>query len=163
MLCTDDLSGLELDTGQLEYTFKPLGAAVWALRRACTVLPPDRVRTSLPMVRQRLFEGLVTEVVMAGGDTAGNANVAGYVLGAFFGYDGLPSQWCAGLEHGEWLGGKVDRACHLLGLLGPLPPEDELTDDDEAPICPAQDFADRCVAPSPRQSDSDRLIVADRR
>lgn len=74
-------------------------------------------------------------------DAHSNAMVAGNILGAYFGPDGLPPHWRQGLRSGDWLSGKVNQACALLGLFGPLAEGD--TDASDAPICPAQDA--RCV------------------
>ena len=148
IIFTDDLASLEIDTGcvsslanraaaqqkcsQTSYTFKTLAIGCWALRQACSVLPPAQVQLSPPSVRQRLFEHLLVEIALWGGDAETcvkpclmgpaerryrNCNVAAFFLGAYFGRTGLPPQWV--LEHGQWLADKVHQACTLLSLYGP--------------------------------------------
>ena len=64
-----------------------------------------------------VFEQLITELTMAGGDADTNCAVAGSLLGAYLGVEALPSQWIDGLAHRQWLERKVEAAASL--LLGP--------------------------------------------
>lgn len=118
------------------YTLRALGAALWAVRRSCQLLidvrtlddyqsdagnPTDRPCTLAdrftPGVRASVFKIVLTEMTLQGGDADTNGAVVGSLLGALFGYSGLPNQWCITM----WQPG-VDylsnRVTNLLGALG---------------------------------------------
>lgn len=95
-------------SSSIGYTYKCLASGVWALRKA---LPPVGGEGPKPAV---VFERLITQLTMAGGDSDTNCAVAGSLLGALFGYDGLPSHWKQGLKHHEWLVAKADAAASFI-------------------------------------------------
>ena len=64
-----------------------------------------------------MFEPLITDLIMRGGDADTNACFAGALLGAFIGYKSLPPHWRDGLKHGEWLMGKSMALCQVVGVL----------------------------------------------
>lgn len=69
------------------------------------------------LVRSKLFEELITNLVMCGGDADTNACFAGALLGAFLGYGALPDHWNHGLKHEEWFMGKAEAVCRVLGMV----------------------------------------------
>ena len=102
-----ELADLKLDEGldghvrgskfpPIGFTYKCLGAAFWALRNAQAL---SVLRTS---PRER-FRKALEAVIMAGGDTDTNGAVAGAILGAHLGMDGLPPVLVAGLTPRETL------------------------------------------------------------
>ena len=89
----------DLDLGDptsIGYTLKALSAGIWAL------LHPLDFR-----------EGILA-VIHEGGDADSNAAVAGAVLGARFGFSGIPKEWSEGLLRGGELHSRVDRLLLLL-------------------------------------------------
>jgi len=73
--------------------------------------------TAQPMTdRLSLFESLITDLVMEGGDADTNACFAGAVLGAYLGYTALPPQWKNGLTQGAWIMGKAEGLCDIIGI-----------------------------------------------
>lgn len=61
-----------------------------------------------------VFERVITELTMAGGDSDTNGAVAGALLGCLFGYNNLPEQWVRDLKHQDWLISKADAAAYLI-------------------------------------------------
>ena len=98
-----DLAGLRLaDARTMGYTFKCLGCALYSLgciRRYQTECNPGK--------RTTLYEGIVRQVAMSGGDADTNAAVAGAVAGAYVGYGGLPREWISATPNRTWLDGKI--------------------------------------------------------
>lgn len=90
------------------YTYKCIASGTWALSKAL------RRSTSTHEEKQRVFEQLITELTMAGGDADTNCAVAGSLLGAYLGVEALPLQWTDGLTHRQWLERKVEAAASLL-------------------------------------------------
>jgi ADP-ribosylglycohydrolase len=98
---TSSLSKLELDEiGKIGYTYKCMGCAVWALD--IITLHKERGSGALS------FKKVITRVVEECGDADTNASVVGAVLGAYLGYEGLPSDWLEALPNKEWLDKKID-------------------------------------------------------
>ena len=60
-------------------------------------------------------EGGLREVVAFGGDTDTNAAVAGALLGARFGRDGLPGGWLANLADREAIEAEAEALSALIG------------------------------------------------
>lgn len=95
------LSDLALDEGlpgkgaPVGYTYKCFGAGFWALEEAN---------------KGRNFTDILAEVCAAGGDADTNAAVAGALLGAHFGIEGIPEHFKLGLYKRDVL----DRVCALL-------------------------------------------------
>lgn len=105
-------SALELDDRQkMGYVYKCLGSAILCLRQAMWEVEASR------MPSQTLFEGLVTSLIMEGGDADTNGAVAGALLGAFLGHGYLPEKWATGLAHRAWLDAKILRFCGKLGVV----------------------------------------------
>jgi len=102
---------LTLCSSSIGYTYKCLASGTWALSKAL------QNPTSTHEEKQSMFEQLITELTMAGGDADTNCAVAGSLLGAFLGVEALPTQWIDGLAHAQWLERKVEAAASL--LLGP--------------------------------------------
>ncbi len=94
-----DFEFLQLDDSmKMGYVYKALGATILCLRLA--IRQPDR--------RAHIFETLITDLIMLGGDADTNACCAGAVLGAWVGYSNLPAHWRDGMMHGKWLRRKTD-------------------------------------------------------
>ncbi|KAL3461956.1 ADP-ribosylglycohydrolase-domain-containing protein [Aspergillus heterothallicus] len=111
---TQTLEELELDDAmKMGYVYKSLGAGILLLRQSMR-----RLNSSNP---EGLFEELITNLIMQGGDADTNAAVAGSLLGALVGYQGLPAQWKDGLMHGDWL----LRKCDALGSVTKIQPLSE--------------------------------------
>ena len=60
------------------------------------------------------FEEGIDAVVRTGGDTDTNAAVAGALLGAKFGLEGIPADWRAGIS--PELAAKIEAECNRLGI-----------------------------------------------
>ncbi len=73
------------------YTLKALGAGLWA------------------MIHAMSYEEGILAVVHEGGDADTNASVAGALLGAKFGYSGIPSAWTESLLHRDALDSRIVR------------------------------------------------------
>ncbi|EGS19472.1 uncharacterized protein CTHT_0049360 [Thermochaetoides thermophila DSM 1495] len=109
------LDELKLDEhGAIGYVYKTLGSGVVLLRMAMERL--GNGNEGFPQ-KGKVFEELITDLVMHGGDADTNACFAGALLGAYLGYSALPGHWKHGLKHGDWLSGKVEALCRALGLL----------------------------------------------
>ncbi|KAK4206956.1 ADP-ribosylglycohydrolase [Rhypophila decipiens] len=109
----DLLGGLQLDEPtSIGYVYKTLGSGVMLLRMAMRKLAGKKGS----LARSNLFEELITDLIMRGGDADTNACFAGALLGAYLGYQALPDHWKHGLVHGEWLTGKAEAMCQVLGL-----------------------------------------------
>ncbi|KAK5659140.1 hypothetical protein OQA88_1230 [Cercophora sp. LCS_1] len=107
------LEELKLDeAAAIGYVYKALGAGLVVLRLAMRRVGEDGGLWA----RSRIFEELITELVMQGGDADTNACFAGALLGGYLGYGMLPDHWKHGLEHEEWLMEKVEGLCQVLGL-----------------------------------------------
>lgn len=119
---------LDLDNSrEMGYVYKCLGAAILCLRKCMHAtnkcmratnkgLCGPGEKTS-PVARQTLFEEVMTELVMAGGDADTNGAVAGALMGAYLGHGYLPADWATGLAHKEWLDSKIERMCKTLKVL----------------------------------------------
>ena len=96
----DGLQSLELGSGGIGYTFKPLGAAIWAF-----VYADD-------------FKKAVQTITMEAGDADSNATVAGALLGARLGFSGLPTEWINEIPQAqaEWLQQKIQKCVGMLQL-----------------------------------------------
>ncbi|KAK0610702.1 ADP-ribosylglycohydrolase-domain-containing protein [Bombardia bombarda] len=111
----DGLGELKLDEAQaIGYVYKALGAGVVLLRMAMRRMEEGGGGL---LVKGRLFEALITDLIMRGGDADTNACFAGALLGAYLGYGALPDHWKHGLLHGEWLIGKAEALCKVLEVL----------------------------------------------
>mmetsp|Transcript_62960 Transcript_62960/g.148331 ORF Transcript_62960/g.148331 Transcript_62960/m.148331 type:complete len:161 (+) Transcript_62960:1063-1545(+) len=104
----ESVAGLRLDdtSSGIGYTFKCLGAALWALRHCQTGPGVDG---------EAEFTRVVRAIVREGGDADTNACVAGAVVGCRLGFSQLPAGWVAELPHASWLEAHAQK---LLGLLG---------------------------------------------
>ena len=93
------LRALELDDGpSIGYTYKCLGAGLWALRSASD------------------FKTTIRAVISEGGDADTNAAVAGALLGCRIGFSALPGEWVAQLEHRSWLEAHTQKMLFMLEL-----------------------------------------------
>lgn len=97
------LEALDLDEGlnpgepnRIGYTLTALGAGLWALRHATS------------------FADGITQVIHEGGDADTNAAVAGALLGAKFGFAGIPDEWVSELAYGDELEQRITRLVSLL-------------------------------------------------
>ncbi len=107
------LDGLKLDDqATMGYVFKTLGSGVVLLRMAIGRAAASRGGF---LDRSRVFEELITDLIMRGGDADTNACFAGALLGGYLGYSWLPDHWKHGLKHEEWLLGKADALSEVLG------------------------------------------------
>ncbi len=103
------------DSMKMGYVYKSLGAAIVALRRA---MYEDRTGCSTNRVSsgRNIFETLITEIVMEGGDADTNACIAGALLGAWLGYTDLPAHWRDGIDHHDWLLRKCKALSSTIGI-----------------------------------------------
>lgn len=103
---------LKLDSHkEMGYVYKCLGSAVLTLRLCI------RAALSTPLASKTLFENLITDLIMQGGDSDTNGAAAGALIGTYVGYANLPSHWAMGLAHKEWLSAKILRLIQVLGVL----------------------------------------------
>ncbi|RFU74051.1 adp-ribosylglycohydrolase [Trichoderma arundinaceum] len=110
----NDLTELELDDMyKIGYTYKTFGSGIHLLRLAMRKFAA--AENNLP-TRKAVFEPLITDLIMRGGDADTNACFAGALLGAYLGYKVLPPHWRDGLKHGEWLMKKSEGLSVLLGV-----------------------------------------------
>jgi ADP-ribosylglycohydrolase len=108
------LKELELDDSQkMGYVYKCLGSAILTLRLAI------RRGSGFGLSTAELFEPLITNLIMEGGDADTNASVAGALLGAWVGYSNLPSHWEKGVRNREWLVRKAEALSLRVGILAP--------------------------------------------
>ena len=108
------LEALKLDEStSIGYVYKALGSGLLLLRLAMRRL--GKCEGSL-LVRSKVFEELITDLIMCGGDADTNACFAGALLGGYLGYGALPDNWKHGLKHEEWFLGKAEALCQVLGL-----------------------------------------------
>ncbi len=109
-----DLAELKLDEpGKIGYVYKTFGSGILLLRLA---LRNDKQSGGTLLGQAPVFEKLVTELIMCGGDADTNACFAGALLGAHLGYRALPGHWKHGLRHELWLMGKSEALCQILGV-----------------------------------------------
>ena len=106
----DDLSALELnEERKIGYVYKTFGSGIHLLRLA--------MRESHDTSRQlRVFEVLIVDLIMRGGDADTNACFAGALLGAMLGFKALPPHWRDGLHHRQFLLHKAQGLCQMLGV-----------------------------------------------
>ena len=96
------LDALVLSDRQMGYVYKCLGSALWCLRQV--------------LRGQHDFRSAMVELVMCGGDADTNGAVAGALMGAHCGYEGLPSEWRDGLRHRDWYMEKIEALFVVVGL-----------------------------------------------
>lgn len=129
------LEELQLDAyGKIGYVYKCLGSAVLLLRLA--IRRTSRASIAVGMAgKAQLFEKLMVQLIMEGGDADTNGAAAGALLGAYLGYANLPSHWKLGLAHKEWLMTKTERLAIAVGAVrGTLKQErDEAADGGQGP------------------------------
>lgn len=108
------LKELELDDLQkMGYVYKCLGTAILTLRLAM------RHGSRFDSSTAELFESLITNLIMEGGDADTNACVAGGLLGAWVGYSRLPPHWENGIGNREWLVMKAEALSLRVGIMEP--------------------------------------------
>ncbi|KND89444.1 hypothetical protein TOPH_05790 [Tolypocladium ophioglossoides CBS 100239] len=113
----DELKELELDDGyKIGYVYKTFGSGIHLLRLAMRETASPGGTLSLSS-QTSLFEPLITDLIMRGGDADTNACFAGALVGAYVGYKALPAHWRDGLQHGAWLARKASGLCQLLGVV----------------------------------------------
>lgn len=110
------LEELQLDDqSKMGYVYKCLGSAVLLLRLA--IQRTSRASIAVSMIgKAQIFEKLIVELIMEGGDADTNGAAAGALLGAYLGYANLPSHWKLGLAHNEWLMTKTERLSIAVGV-----------------------------------------------
>ena len=92
-----DIAALALEEPHaIGYTLKAMAAGIWAL------LHPTTYR-----------DGIIS-VIHEGGDADTNAAVAGAILGARFGFSGIPRRWVDSLLHRSELDARVDRLLTMI-------------------------------------------------
>ena len=91
------ITNLELDEPEsIGYTLKAMAAGIWAL------------------LHPRSYQEGILAVIHQGGDADTNAAVAGSVLGAKFGFSGIPQKWVEGLRYRSELETRVDRLLTMI-------------------------------------------------
>ncbi|KAL1596709.1 hypothetical protein SLS59_007739 [Nothophoma quercina] len=112
----ETLQQLALDEyGKIGYAYKCLGSAVLLLRLAIRRIEKSSIAVGI-VEKARLFEELMVDLIMRGGDADTNGAAAGALLGAYLGYANLPSHWKLGLAHNEWLMTKIERLSVASGV-----------------------------------------------
>ncbi|KAF5677012.1 hypothetical protein FHETE_1914 [Fusarium heterosporum] len=107
------LADLKLDESyKIGYVYKTFGSGILLLRLALRQLKASGKLSS----QLAIFEKLITDLTMEGGDADTNACFAGSLLGALLGYKVLPPHWRDGLRHGTWLMEKSEGLCDVLGV-----------------------------------------------
>ncbi|PHH90084.1 hypothetical protein CDD83_4566 [Cordyceps sp. RAO-2017] len=110
----NELSDLQLDDAmKMGYVYKTLGSGVHLLRLALRKVASSGNSLSSQI---DLFEPLVVDLIMQGGDADTNACFAGALLGAYLGFRALPPHWRDGLRHGSWLLAKAEALSKVLGV-----------------------------------------------
>ena len=109
------LEELKLDHAEaIGYVYKALGSGIVLLRMA---MRREQDSGGALLAREAVFEELITDLVMRGGDADTNACVAGAFLGAYLGYGPLPGHWKHGLGNEEWLMNKAEALCRVLHVV----------------------------------------------
>jgi len=122
-----EMEDLKLDSPrEMGYVYKCVGSAILTLRLGMRAASKSCVPSST------LFEDLMTELIMEGGDADTNGAVAGALLGTYLGFSRLPAHWANGLAHKDWLMDKVERMCKVAGIVD-VAGEEIGTVADEAP------------------------------
>ncbi|CAJ2506567.1 Uu.00g006970.m01.CDS01 [Anthostomella pinea] len=109
------LDDLQLDQyGKISYVYKTLGSGILLLRLALRSIAraDGKLSAQLPLFRQ-----LITDLAMCGGDADANCCFAGALLGSLLGFKALPLHWRGGLQHRDWLMGKAESLCQMLGVV----------------------------------------------
>jgi hypothetical protein len=97
------LESLVLCDPSMGFVYKGLGSALWCLREV--------------MEGRENFKSVMAKLVMQGGDADTNGAIAGALLGAYCGYDALPSEWRDGLKHREWYLEKISSLFVVAGFV----------------------------------------------
>ena len=96
------ISDLALDDRRtIGYTFKCMGAGLWALRQSET---------------GESFRSVLNRLILAGGDADTNGTVAGALLGCKLGFSQLPKEWISGMPYSSWLEAYVQKVLFMLQL-----------------------------------------------
>jgi ADP-ribosylglycohydrolase len=104
-LSTKQLEDLQLaERNSIGYTFKCLGSALLSFTRQAPTT------TS----KGKFFEKVITDLTLEAGDADTNCAVAGALLGARLGYNGLPKKWVDGLRHFAFLMELCDQMCEMV-------------------------------------------------
>eukprot|EP00438_Fugacium_kawagutii_P030362 Skav223245 [mRNA] locus=scaffold2231:451455:452681:+ [translate_table: standard] len=100
----EELGELALDERRtIGYTFKCLGAGLWALRQSSAETGGA-------------FRSALNRLILAGGDADTNGAVAGALLGCRLGFSQLPKEWIAGMPYSSWLEAYVQKVLFMLQL-----------------------------------------------
>lgn len=99
-VAADGLQSLELASGGIGYTFKALGAGLWAFVHADD------------------FKEAVQAITMEAGDADSNATVAGALMGARLGFSNLPKDWISEIPEpqAQWLQQRIHSCLAMLRL-----------------------------------------------
>lgn len=102
--CEEAMAQIQAEDYSLYFTQEAINAYEWVLRRPWQSWQEDDISESgycvetlkaalYCIMRNRSFEGCVSEAVRLGGDADTNACVAGALAGALYGTEGIPERW----------------------------------------------------------------------
>ena len=107
----ESLADLKLDDAtSIGYTFKCRGTGLYSLREAASRIPSASQKMAV------VVEEIIQDIVRQGGDSDTNATVAGALLGALVGMQGLPSSWINELPYGGWLEAWIPKLLFMMRL-----------------------------------------------
>ncbi|PGH27012.1 hypothetical protein AJ80_01197 [Polytolypa hystricis UAMH7299] len=114
---------LQLDDAQtMGYVYKALGSAILALRMG---MRDTSHKTKLGgrgrSPNSAIFEKIIRDLILEGGDADTNACIAGGILGCWLGYESLPPHWRDGMAHNAWLVEKCEALSQVVGVGDGMP------------------------------------------
>ncbi|KAL7720791.1 ADP-ribosylglycohydrolase [Entamoeba marina] len=87
------------------FTFKPVGCAIWALKKAHQLIKTEMNST-------KIFENIIMDIIREGGDADTNAAVSGAVIGCYLGQHSIPDNWLK-LKNLKWYINRINGVLKL--------------------------------------------------